>query len=237
MHYHKKLWQYLQDVLFPRFCLGCKKEGEVLCSICIKKIPIPGIFLCPNCCMDSENGIMCGKKCAKTMVLRQVISCVPYNENTLSGKVIRDMKYDYITEYNTIIAQHIAQFFVRFPGVLPEISMVVPVPLHKKRYIARGFNQAEYIAQSVSAVCNKPCGNVLTRTAHTKQQAHLTRQKRKTNMQNAFSLNIHTKGSVFGKHILLIDDVYTTGSTMNECARVLKEAGASNIVGFTYARG
>jgi len=237
MHFHNKLWQYLQDVLFPRFCLGCKKEGEVLCDICTKKIPIPGIFLCPNCCVDSENGIMCSERCAKTMALHQVISCVPYNENTISGKVIRDMKYEYITEYNTIIAQHITQFFMHFPNILPEITSIVPVPLHKKRYAARGFNQAEHIAQSVSVVCKKPYSNVLKRIKHTKQQAQLTRQKRKTNMRNAFSLNTQSKTSIFGKSILLIDDVYTTGSTINECAKVLKEAGASNIVGFTYARG
>jgi len=113
--------------------------------------------------------------------------------------------------------------------------MVMPVPLHRKRLKHRGFNQALLLAQGVAMHfgCMLSFDNLL-RTRQTRPQVELSGEERALNVKGAFSL-LHPQ-EVKNRGILLIDDVFTTGATMNECARMLKLAGARSVVAFTLAR-
>lgn len=118
-----------------------------------------------------------------------------------------------------------------FPKV--DADIVVPVPLHGRRLAERGFNQAEVIAQHFATLSGLPVSRDLTRKRYTKPQAQLDPEARRKNLSGAFMW----KGERVRGRVLLIDDVCTTGSTLAECARVLKEAGAKEISAICLARG
>jgi competence protein ComFC len=113
-------------------------------------------------------------------------------------------------------------------------DLIVPVPLHPARQRERGFNQASLLAESLSAETSMPCRGVLQRIRYTTTQTALDRSERMENLHNAFRLR--KNADVRGLRVLLIDDVLTTGSTLSECARVLKRAGAISVHAVTAAR-
>jgi ComF family protein len=115
-----------------------------------------------------------------------------------------------------------------------EFDIIVPVPLHPTRRRERGFNQARLLAELLSARISIRCKEVLKRIRYTTTQTALDRAERIENLHNAFRLR--KNADVRGLHVLLIDDVLTTGSTLSECARVLKRAGAISVYAATAAR-
>jgi ComF family protein len=115
-----------------------------------------------------------------------------------------------------------------------QFDIIVPVPLHPTRQRERGFNQAGLLAELLSTRISIPCKRVLKRIRYTTTQTALDRAERMENLHNAFRLR--KNADVRGLHVLLIDDVLTTGSTLSECARVLKRAGAISVHAATAAR-
>jgi ComF family protein len=115
-----------------------------------------------------------------------------------------------------------------------QFDVLVPVPLHPTRQRERGFNQASLLAELLSARISIPCKPVLKRIRYTTTQTALDRAERMENLHNAFRLR--KNADVRGLRVLLIDDVLTTGSTLSECARVLKRAGAMSVHAATAAR-
>lgn len=113
-----------------------------------------------------------------------------------------------------------------------ELWIFVPVPLHKKRYRERGFNQALVIAQSIGKATSVPVVECVERTRHTVQQARLTRRERIKNLNGAFRITTE----ISGKDIIIVDDVWTTGSTIREVEKVCIQAGAKRVIALTLAR-
>jgi len=121
--------------------------------------------------------------------------------------------------------------------MLGACDMIVPVPLHYWRIVRRRYNQAALIAAELSRETGKPAIlDLLNRTRATMPQGHLKVGERRKNVSKAFALNPKCDESVKGKHIVLIDDVLTSGSTVNECTKVLKESGAKRVDVLTLAR-
>ncbi len=116
-----------------------------------------------------------------------------------------------------------------------EIDILIPVPLHRYRLMKRKYNQAALLAKSLSHRVKKPFATgVLLRVKHTQSQGHMKRTQRQQNVSKAFEVKNNQK--IIGKHVLLIDDVMTSGATLNECAKALKKAGAQKISYLTLAR-
>ncbi len=115
------------------------------------------------------------------------------------------------------------------------VEAFVPVPLHKLREREREFNQAAVLAELVAARAGVPILHCLERVRYTTTQTRHDRSERMENLRNAFELS--ESGDVSGRHLVLVDDVLTTGSTVDECARVLMNAGAASIRAITVARG
>lgn len=117
---------------------------------------------------------------------------------------------------------------------VPEVDVITAVPLHKKRYTERGFNQAEVIAKELSLLSHKAYSQLLTRNVYHTNQASLTNdQERLQNIANNFSFIAGSPPTA----VLIIDDVITTGATINECARVLKDHGVKQVFGLSVAHG
>lgn len=172
-------------------------------------------------------------------------ACKSRTETKLSGIIIA-AKYDegptkemiYGLKYLglTALAGELASIVAGRIRSLPIISdcLVVPVPLHIRKFHRRGFNQSELIARSLSEILDLPGGDALVRTKDTASQVGLSRSKRLKNVVGAF--RCEDTELVSGKNILLVDDVMTTGATLSECAKALKDAGAKKIWGVVVAR-
>jgi len=229
-----EIFKPLIDLLFPIECLGCGKEGVWLCQNCLGKIKLLKNWHCPVCKINLTEGEVCSK-CQPHSYLDGAIIAVSY-EDDLIDKAIHCLKY-----------KGIKGLFYPLSGILTKVLrkkrfwdndwILVPVPLHKRRERWRGFNQTELIAKEIGLRLNLEVNNNnLYRTRYTYPQVKLTRQQRLKNIVNAFQVknNFSSDGC---KKVILLDDVMTTGATLQECAKVLKESGASKVWAVVLARG
>jgi len=213
---------FLLKLFFPRFCLGCQKEGTYLCQDCLSLIDISNRFL----------------KIDKN--LSRLYFSTDY-ENFIVKKLIKNFKYKPFAKdlSKTLIFLIIIYFqnLEKKPQFLEkkEEFILIPLPLHKKRLRWRGFNQAELIAKGLSDFLKIPLfSDVLIKNKKTLPQAKLPKEKRQKNVRGAFFCK--KPKIIKDKRILLVDDVFTTGATMKEAARVLKKAGAKSVWGIVVAK-
>lgn len=229
-----KFTKSFKDIIFPLYCLGCGIEGFVICVECAKKLPATGVLCCPVCHAVNNNGSPC-ETCRMSTKLDQHIAIMPYREQDLIGKVVHVFKYQFVTDIMTVLEPIIKEFCQNHSLYFHNSAMIIPVPLHRRRFAERGFNQAELIAKALSRSLSVPLLSALRRQKQTKQQAKLMKVERETNVSSAFLVS--DRIDIEGKEVVIVDDVYTTGSTIQECAAVLRAAGAKRVMGFTVARG
>jgi competence protein ComFC len=225
--------QYINDVLFPVFCLGCRREGEWVCQDCLAQIPPLTQTSCFSCGRVVSNNACCDT-CKQERCVDIYWSLYSHHTPLISD-VIEQLKYhgasDIVRAVSLLCAQH--QYL---HSLVHSIDVVIPVPLHLVRFRERGFNQSQYIAQSVGGIVGVPViSSALSKTKQTKQQARLSLKTRKENVVGAFTV-LHAN-EVTGQRVLLVDDVLTTGSTVDACAKVLMSAGARSVCVLTLARG
>ena len=237
-----QLKEYLFEVLFPRTCLGCRREGSWLCEDCIATLDIQNWSLCPV----SQKRVLDFKTCENCRSKTKLTGLfTPLSfENPLIKKAIHQFKYEpFVKELaiplSYIIISHLN--LIELPASSYAVAggqgpVLIPVPLHKSRLRWRGYNQAEELAEELSKSLGIPVEtNSLVRLKSTPPQTELTGAEREENIKGIFGCRNVEK--VRRKKVLLVDDVYTTGATMEECARVLKEAGAREVWGMVVARG
>lgn len=221
------MWDFLLDILFPRQCFGCGKWGRYICSNCqTSNIHYFDIQVCPYCERPSLYGLAhpsCTKDLDGLFVLAHYQNLIP--------TLIHEIKYQHVFAASGEVAKLILQnYHHQF-----NFDYLVPVPLSKKREHTRGFNQAEKLAKALHL---KPTINLLARLKDTKPQFDLSFTDRKKNVKDVFALspNLLTR-SLSKLSFCLVDDVATTGSTLFECAKVLKSAGAQKVYAICIARG
>ena len=236
----QNVWTLFLDMVFPKECLSCGREGEWLCADCFAGLKIEKNDRCLFCGFPSPLGRTC-PVCSCNFYLDGIFSPGDYG-NPVIAELIKKMKYGFVQEISLILANFMVLFVDKLNkssgfevgGIIGRDALIIPVPLHKRRMKWRGFNQAEAIAGKFAASLGMDMDNSsLTRIVYRQPQVKLKGEKRRENVKGNFYLN----GNVAGKNIILVDDVVTTGSTLNECARVLKEGGALTVFGLTAARG
>ena len=236
---NSELFQAAVSLLYPATCTICGKHvrgDEYLCSGCEAKIVRIVAPFCQTCSEPFEGSISSVFTCAncahRTIYFDAAVAA--YRGRGIVREVIHEFKYGRQMHLRHLIAGwlHAALDDERLRDV--SIHLIVPVPLHPARQRERGFNQASLLAESLSAETSMPCRPVLQRIRYTTTQTALDRSQRMENLHNAFRLR--KNADVRGLRVLLIDDVLTTGSTLSECARVLKRAGAMSVHAATAAR-
>ena len=239
------LTEKLLTLIFPVKCAVCEKETEgaarnkLICSGCLKNFSPSTSFYCPLCQAKSLAGEVCFSclPAAKSKFwLDRLLSPFSYKEPSVK-KMIKAFKYDFIEGLAGPIGKLMSRYLDKIKEEIDfKDYVVVPTPLHKIKFNRRGYNQSELIAAEVAKHLNlETASDLILKTKPTKDQASLKEEIRNENVKGAF---ICLKPeSVSGKKILLVDDVYTTGATMNECARILKQAGAAEVWGLVIARG
>lgn len=214
------------ELIFPKMCVGCRQEGEYICKKCQKKLIKPE-GMCPMCCRPSIDG-WTHPRCKSRSGMERLIVGLPYKG------IVQDClkKVKYKSSWDII------QFLCglcNFEEVNSGIVSSVPMWVEKERI--RGFNQAELVARCIAGKTGVPSVPTLQRTRNTKPMFGLKKEERRENIEGAFRV-MHkcTYTEMHESIVILVDDVWTTGATMRECARVLKKAGANEIWGITLAR-
>ena len=227
------------SLLYPPVCTLCggkTRAGEYLCERCeAKATPIVAPF-CQQCSEPFEGAISTVFTCAncahRTIYFDAAVAA--YRGRGIVRQIIHDFKYGRQIHLRHLVARWLYAAFddERLRG--REFDMIVPVPLHPARQRERGFNQANLLAELLTAQISIPSKPVLKRVRYTTTQTALDRAERMENLHNAFRLR--RNANVRGLRVLLIDDVLTTGSTLSECARILKRSGAISVHAATAAR-
>lgn len=240
-----KIADYFLDIVFPKYCLGCGKENFYLCPACFSVISTQKSINCFICGRRSPAGYTC-EKCRRKnhFSLNGLLVASDWN-NPLLRQIIYEYKYRFIKE----LADPLSQIMVNFLEINQPVNwrtdqlIFIPVPLHPRRILWRGFNQAEILAKEIGRHFNLPSiADILIRQRHTLPQMDIHDQKaRRENIRSAFSLSKkYNPGNlkfIQNKIVVLVDDICTTGSTLEECAKTLKPLKPKEIWGLVIARG
>jgi ComF family protein len=225
---YRLLW-YAVDWLYPPYCGGCNQPGSNWCLSCQAASARIGNSVCRICGDPLTKGRIC-KECAAERPLYHSARSWALFEGPVQN-VLHQLKYRNNIGLGNALAIHLAQVHVAHHV---DFDLVVPVPLSRRRLAERGYNQAAMLAFPLSLLLEtKYRPGALRKIVETRTQVGLNIAERNTNMKNAFKAN---PVIVSGKSILLIDDVMTTGATLNECARALLQAGAVKVNALTLAR-
>lgn len=230
----------LLSLFFPPHCASCGADtgrGVHLCDECADKARA---IIAPFCrrCSEPFDGAIDGEfECANCGDRELHFDCAvaPYLSRGVVRELIHRFKYDRERFLRVPLANWLADALADERITRQPVDAIVPVPLHPTRLRERGFNQAAELGALLSARASVPMIECLQRTRYTTTQTRLDRHERMENLRNAF--RVRQSAAVQSRHILLVDDVFTTGSTVDECARVLRLAGAASVRVATVARG
>src|ERR1700730_6304398 len=227
------------SLLYPSVCTICAESvppGEYLCSACDDKVIRIVPPFCERCSEPFAGAITDSFECANCAhrTLHFDAAVAAFRSRGIVRRVVLDFKYGRQVHLRHLVARWLRAALNDARLRNRHFDVIVPVPLHSGRERERGFNQAALLADLVTAEMSILAKPMLERIRYTTTQTAFDRSERMENLRGAFRLR---KGAdVRGLRVLLIDDVLTTGSTVSECARVLKEAGASSVHAATAAR-
>ena len=230
--YHVYQWVWaLVDLFFPARCPGCQTVSIQWCPECQKRISLVESPICPKC---GRQSIFSPDLCESCRLgvnsdIDEIRSWALFDGSV--RKAVHHLKYQGNGGLGEVLSQYLIDILRNLPW---QIDMVIPVPLAPLRFQTRGYNQSMFLARPLAYyygfVLNQ---HALVRYKETRSQVGLNTFQRQQNVQGAFQAN---KQEVNHKNILLIDDVLTTGATINEAARSLKKAGARCVYGITLAQ-
>lgn len=237
----------LMDWLYPPRCRGCGgrihgRDAECFCAACWQQIRVIDHPLCATCGRPFPDASgadhTCGACLSRPPAFTQARAwaCYPRQESEEHPlrQAIQKFKYGRKVSLGKPLGRLLAQ---DCRPLLEQwkVDLIVPVPLHPRRLRWRGFNQSVLLARQVSRICGVPVDPfLLSRNVETPPQTQLSEPERRRNVRGAFSVN--PEPSLENRSVLLLDDVYTSGATVNECSRCLKRAGAKAVYVLTLAR-
>lgn len=232
------MFDFLASLLFPKRCIRCAKSGDYVCDGCFATISFLQYQLCGICQKGSLDGLT-HPSCRTKYGIDGIISSIAYKG--IVKKLLYQFKYrPYLLDLKTILGK------LLYEGVIQQESFekfirdknvwITAVPLHKSRARKRGYNQSELLAKELSRLLRIDyMSSILDRKVNTKPQFDLKKEERKKNILGAFSTDDKFKNKLKGKKILLVDDIATTGATLRECGKILKQSGAVKVLGITLA--
>lgn len=243
MSFLQTIWKALLDLLFPRSCIQCQTRVDThspflfICLSCSQDFHWIHYPCCKRCAYPFFGRVAGEKDCRQCSQLRPAFKRgrALFFSKGIGKKLIHSLKYSknafVLQDLKTLLAQQAAnlQFL--------EGTTLVPVPLHAKRYRKRGFNQSFLIAKALAALYpSVEVETALIKIRNTPSQTELNRKERQKNVKNSFDLSPKIAISPHIRYVI-VDDVFTTGATLNACSRVLKKAGARHVDVFVLGRG
>lgn len=235
----------LVDMIFPPLCVSCKKvinnqKEKCLCKKCREEIAIADSFFCPRC----------GRRLPPTDETKPchreekfILASASFYQNKPARELIHALKYQRIKDTAVILEEIISVYINRIEKNYNFSDfIIIPIPLHRKKERRRGFNQADIISNLVKEAIEKQGikkiridNKNLIRIKNSKPQAEIQDyQKRRLNIQDAFL--VKNPAVLKNKKIILVDDVFTSGATMKEAVKTLKQIGAGRVIGFVVVK-
>jgi ComF family protein len=218
------------DFLFPQKCLGCGEEGELICRKCLKSLPRILPPLCPRCGKPQSSGILCSGCVNWQTAITGIRS--PFKFEGTLRQAVHQLKYKNLRSLSRPLAGLLSDYLQSNP--LPG-QVLVPVPLHPRRYKERGYNQSALLARELGKLIGLPVvEDCLARKKYILPQAQTKSvEERRYNVNKAFTCR---SSAVQNKYVVLIDDVATSGATLDACAAALKSSGSLSVWGLVLAR-
>ena len=234
----KKIKEIVLSTFFPRTCFGCDKEGKYICDKCQVFIGEASL-ICPVC----EKPSFAGQKhqeCSTRNQLDGLVGIWEY-EGILKEALFK-IKYwsnfdaipEFIKKTFLVMRRDLPRFENFLSFLFSEDVYIAYVPMFRKKKRRRGFNQSEKIAQSLGKISKKETISLLEKIKDTESQTQLNREERIENVKDSF--RVLPDLSFIPKKVVLVDDLWTTGSTMKECAKILKIGGVEKVWGFALFR-
>jgi ComF family protein len=223
-----KLERLALNLFFPPWCVGCGREGKYICDSCRVTLP----YISPPVCTTCGRPLTVEKTCPGC-IDDPVIDGIraPFIFAGIIRKAVHELKYRNLKSIAPLLAGYLYDFLNDNP--LPT-DVLAPVPVHNKRLRERGYNQSSLIVRELSSLNGMPINeDCLVRKVNTPPQVRTASAKeRRQNIAEAFAC---VDSSLAGKRVLLVDDVSTSGATLNACAGALKAAGAASVWGLALA--
>lgn len=237
--YNASMLNWLVNFLWPKMCVGCGKWDAYICDKC-EMGREEEEQICPVCARGSRYGKR-HKYCHKAWGMAG-LSCL-WKYEGITKKLIAGAKYQFYYDQLKWLSEDSLRLierpeFAKLREFLQNKPTVVPVPLSAKRLKERGFNQAEIVAKIVASRQSLVFGEILEKTRDTEQQVGKSREERLKNLKGVFGLKTSRRPEEDHrlKTVLLVDDVWTTGATLSECAQVLRKSGVKKVWGLVLAR-
>ena len=230
----KQIINDILTIIYPDHCIGCDKilksgESKWVCDDCSYHFEIRDYRKCEICGRIIYHRGKCRICNSEKVYFDKGYSVFEYKEAVRNA--IREFKYRGMFRYGKYLGEIMADNAA--DNINTEFDYVTAVPLHPKRYRGRGYNQSEILAKAVAKALGVEYRKLLVRCVNTKPQNSLDRKERLKNIKGAFSIKDNV--SVENKNILIIDDIFTTGSTVNECSRILKNNRALRVEFFALS--
>ena len=225
------------DFLFPRKCLGCGRTGGYFCAQCLNFLSLDSQRICPVCERPAVGG-QTHPNCLTNSSLNGLTTIFAYKG--LIKTAIVKLKYRFVSD----LAFDLVELFLSFCGEDKSFVQfcrrqniyLVPIPLHQSRKRWRGFNQSELLGKMIGENLGVSLvSDLLERVKNTRPQTKLKEKERKANIQDAFQISPNIPIAQY-PNILLFDDVWTSGATLREATKVLKQKGTKGVWGLTLAR-
>ena len=216
----------LADLFYPLRCVGCERRAsDLLCRVCFESLPRIGAPACRRCGAPTAFETFACEEC-KGLDFGFDSAQAPLMYEGVGKQIVHALKYK---GYTSVVERLMTPLLLEV--VRGRFDAVVPVPLHRSRLRKRGFNQAGLMAKSLAREINASFSDTLRAVRVTRDQVQLSGAGRRANVKGAFGVKGHIRGRV-----LLVDDVFTTGATMSECAGTLLRAGAAEVHAVSLCR-
>lgn len=227
------------DFIFPKYCVNCRKLGSYLCANCLTYISFDTEEICVVCNRPAINGLT-HPGCFGKYTINGVFSAISYKG--AAKKLIYNFKYNpFLADLKNVLVDLFYENLIQqeaFYSICKNSKSLIltPIPLHSSKLRSRGYNQAEILAIALAQKLGFPTFNFLKRVKKTSSLAGLTQKIRKENIKGAFEAEKDKKEMLKNATIFLVDDIFTTGATLNEAAKMLKKSGAKAVYGLALAR-
>lgn len=226
------IWEGLTELIFPSVCLLCGQlNSELVCHHCYQEL-LQNNPYCERCGKPTRQPVVECRDCRGKKLMYKGARCLSRYEGPVKD-LIQSFKYKHKKGLSHLFAQLLLE---SYPDFLSQAEVVTFVPMPPLKLLERGYNQSFLLARELAKLLEKPLIAALQFNFWPTEQNKLSLRKRKANVKGAFKVNLKSIDNLSSRHVLLVDDVYTTGFTIQECSQVLNAAGVEDVLVVTVAR-